>query len=67
MNLTGHDRTAAAPAGITLAPGARIMSLDSEPGRLVLRMRMKDGEEIDIIDTQTGRLVTRIRTAPAAK
>ena len=50
-------------ANFTLAPGSRIISVDSQPGRLILRIRTAAGEEIDILDTQNGRLVSQIKEA----
>jgi hypothetical protein len=49
-----------------LAPGAHITEMQSQPGRLILRVRDKDGEEIDIIDVQDGRLVGQVK-APFSK
>ena len=46
---------------VTLPLGSHIVSMDVEQGRLILRTRAFDGEEVDIIDTQDGRLVSRIR------
>jgi hypothetical protein len=61
---------APAPSGapgqvFALAPGAKITSMDSQPGRLILRVRKADGEEIDIIDTANGHLVGQVQTTPA--
>ena len=54
-----------APSTFTLAPGARVMAMETQPGRLILRIRTATGEEIDIIDTADGRLVSQIKaTAP---
>jgi hypothetical protein len=62
----GHASGGAAPQApsLTLAPGARILSVDVASNRLVLHVRSQDGEEVDIIDTETGRLVSQIK-APA--
>jgi hypothetical protein len=48
-------------ATFQLAPGARILSMDSQPGRLILRIRTQTGEEIDILDTQNGHLVGQVK------
>ncbi len=66
MKLSGRGPVAEAeqPAHFTLAPGARIVSMDAQPGRLILRIRTEAGEEIDIIDTESGRLVGQVKTAP---
>jgi hypothetical protein len=60
----GGKPTAAAGNGelarVALPPGSHIVSMDVEQGRLVLRTRAYEGEEVDIIDTQDGRVVGRI-------
>ena len=66
LRLSGRGASAPpapATAGFTLAPGARIVSMDSQPGRLILRIRSPAGDEIDIVDTQSGRLVSQIKAA----
>ncbi len=67
MRMTGHGPSTAvpAPATFTLARGAKIVSVDSQPGRIVLRIRSPAGDEVDIIDTENGRLVGQIK-APAS-
>jgi hypothetical protein len=45
---------------VTLPEGSHIVSMDVEQGRLILRTRAFDGEEVDIIDTQDGHLVGRV-------
>ena len=49
------------PASFQLPPGARIVEMQSQPGRLILRVREAQGEEIDIIDTQDGRLIGQVK------
>jgi len=44
-----------------LPEGARIIDMQSQPGRLILRVRNSTGEEIDLLDTQTGRLVGQVK------
>ncbi len=72
FKLGGKARTASGPApdlatslapGATFAlpPGAKLISMDSQPGRLVLRVRTPVGEEIDILDTGNGHLVSQIK------
>jgi hypothetical protein len=57
-----HAGPAAAATAFALPAGARIVEMQSEPGRLILRLRDADGaEEVDIVDTADGRLVTRIK------
>jgi hypothetical protein len=54
---------AAAPstAVFALPPGGKIVEMQSGPNRLILRVRTKQGEEVDIVDTDNGHLVARIR------
>jgi flagellar basal body-associated protein FliL len=56
----------AATSTFQLAPGARIVEMQSQSGRLILRVRDKDSEEIDILDIQDGRLVGQVK-APFSK
>jgi hypothetical protein len=51
-----------ATAGFELPHGARIVEMQSQPGRLILRVRDAQGEEIDMIDTQDGHLVGQVKT-----
>ena len=56
---------AGAPATATfqLPAGARIVDMQSQPGRLILHVRRRQaGEEIDLLDTQDGHLVGQVRT-----
>ncbi len=51
---------------LTFPAGTRILSADTQPGRLIVRVRLPAGEEdIDIIDTETGHLVGQVK-APQA-
>jgi hypothetical protein len=61
--LSGGSKKAAAqlPSNFTLAPGSRILSMDSQPGRLILRIKTTTGEEIDILDTQNGHLIGQVK------
>ncbi len=57
------DGAAAAPkkpVSMTLAPGYRILSSDTQPGRLILHVRSDTVDEIDIIDLTDGRIVSQI-------
>jgi len=53
------------PVSMTLAPGYRILSSDSQPGRLILHVRSEDKDEIDIIDLTDGHIVAQIHTVGA--
>ena len=54
-------------AGVTatfqLPSGARIIDMQSQPGRLILRVRDATGEEIDLLDTQDGHLVGQVKAS----
>ena len=50
----------AKPVSMTLAPGYRILSSDTQPGRLVLHVRSETVDEIDIIDLNDGHIITQI-------
>lgn len=63
----GHRSEAAAvpaaakkPVSMTLAPGFHILSSESQPGRLILRVRSADKDEILVINTDDGSIVARI-------
>jgi hypothetical protein len=66
--MTGHKsatETQEGPARFTLPPGTRIISLDFQPGHLILHARSPQGEEVDIFDTDTGRLVGQVKVPQA--
>ena len=54
------------PLSMSLAPGFRILSNDTQPGRLILHVRSDTQDEIDIIDLNDGHIITQIH-APAPK
>jgi hypothetical protein len=68
MKLSGqlprHPASEAAGEAFLLPHGARIVTTDVQPGRLILHVHSVQGDEIDIIDTDSGRLVSRIAPAP---
>ena len=64
----GHSSAPAAPktkppVSLTLAPGVRILSSDTQPGRLILRVRSDKVDEIWVINTDDGTIVARIHGA----
>jgi hypothetical protein len=61
--LAGKPKPATLGTGSTfqLAPGARILDMQSQPGRVILRIRTETGEEIDILDTSDGHLVGQVK------
>ena len=52
-----------ATATFQLPAGARIIDIQSQPGRLILRVRDSAGEEIDLLDTQDGHLVGQVKAS----
>ena len=67
MKLSGRlPHQAAGDPGQTfvLPRGAKVVTTDVLPGRIVLHVRSPQGDEIDIVDADTGRLVSRIVAAP---
>ncbi len=46
-----------APVTMTLAPGFRILSSDTQPGRLILHVRSDTEDAIWVIDTADGHIV----------
>ena len=65
--MGGKTGTHNATENFQLPPGARIVEMQSQPGRLILRVREAHGEEIDILDTQDGRLVGQIKASFASE
>ena len=63
LKLGGKTGTHGASGNFQLPPGARIVEMQSQPGRLILRVREAHGEEIDILDTQDGRLVGQVKAS----
>lgn len=57
----GKAKPIGTPATFSLAEGARIITMDSQPGRLILRIKTATGEEIDILDTEDGHLVGQVK------
>jgi hypothetical protein len=53
-----------AAAIVTLAPGARIVSANTEAGKLVLHVATSTGGEVEIIDLASGKLTGQVKTAP---
>lgn len=61
VKMGGKTATHGAAGTFQLPPGARIVDVQTQPGRLVLRVREAHGEEIDILDTQDGHLVGQVK------
>ncbi len=67
LKLSGHSTSLLggnSGTDYTLPPGAKILSSETQPGRLILHVRSPLGEEIDIIGTDDGRLIRQVKTAP---
>ena len=61
--FNGHPASAGAAAGsrYMLPAGAKIVDMQTQPGRVILRVRSAAGEEVDIIDTQDGHLISQVK------
>ncbi len=66
LKFSGHSPGSppAAGAAFVLPPGARILSVQTEPTRLVLQLRSNKGDEIDIVSLEDGHLIARIGPRP---
>jgi hypothetical protein len=70
LKLSGHPARRAGNAAdqtFALPPGARIVSSETQPGRLILHVRAREGDEIDIVSLEDGHLILRIGAAPPAQ
>jgi hypothetical protein len=76
LKITGHSvhlfgggadsgGDTAAPQAFFLPPGGKIVSSETQPGRLILHVHAADGDEIDIVSVDDGHLIARIKSAPA--
>jgi len=61
--FNGHPASTGAQAGTRymLPTGAKIVDMQTQPGRVILRVRTATGEEVDIIDTQDGHLISQVK------
>ena len=68
MKLAGRPTHVLGSGGATgpfvLPAGARIVSSETQPGRLILHVRAAEGDEIDIVSVEDGHLVAQIKSAP---
>lgn len=51
------------PVSMHLADGYKILSTETQPGRLILHIRSATQDEIDIIDLDNGQLISQIHAA----
>jgi hypothetical protein len=47
-----------------LAPGAKVVSVQTQPSRLVLQVHSDKGDEVDIVSLDDGHLIARIGPRP---
>ena len=62
--VTLPHRRSVSPAekgAIALPPNARILEMETQADRVVLRIHTPSGDEVDIFDVHDGHLVARIR------
>ena len=61
--FNGHPAPTSAQASThyPLPAGAKIVDMQTQPGRVILRVRTTTGEEVDIIDTQDGHLISQVK------
>ncbi len=61
--FNGHPASTSTAAGTryVLPTGAKIVDMQTQPGRVILRVRTGTGEEVDIIDTQDGHLISQVK------
>jgi hypothetical protein len=57
---TAAANAAKKPVTMTLEPGFRILSSDTQPGRLILHVRSETVDEIFVIDTDDGHIVALV-------
>ena len=63
MKFSGRSKPVFAGAGgaaFVLPPGAKVVSSETQPGRLILHVRHNGADEIDIVSTEDGHLIARI-------
>ena len=63
MKFTGRSKPVFAGSGgvaFVLPPGAKIVSTETQPGRMILHVHSGAGDEIDIVSTEDGHLIARI-------
>ena len=51
-----------APALLSLAPGVRIVSVQTAPGRLIVHVATPQGGEVEVMDLTSGKLLFRVRS-----
>jgi hypothetical protein len=56
-------KPAGKPVSMTLAPGYKILSSETQPGRLILHVRSDSQDEIDIVDLEDGHIISQIHAS----
>ena len=57
-----HNPAPVTDTGMFALPAnSQILDMQSQPNRLILRIRTPQGDEVDIIDPEDGHIVSRIR------
>ena len=69
LKMTGRPTHVLGSAGdssgaYVLPPGAKVVSTETQPGRLILHVRSGTGDEIDIVSTEDGHLIAQIKSLP---
>ncbi len=66
LKFSGHSPggTPAGARAFALPPGTRVLSVQTEPTRLVLQLRTDRGDEVDIVSLEDGHLIARIASRP---
>ena len=62
-NKPAHAPQSAYGTHFALPRGAKLLEMQSQPGRLLLHVRSPDGDEIEIIDTEDGHLVSSVKAS----
>jgi len=63
--LSGHSTVQAGGGSAFVLPaGAKVMTMETQPGRIILHVHAPEGDEIDILSTDDGHLVAQIKSPP---
>jgi hypothetical protein len=66
LKFNGHGAPSiAATPGLRyrVPAGAKVVEMQTVPGRLILHVRTPAGDEVDIIDTADGHLISQVKAA----
>jgi hypothetical protein len=62
--LSGHTASPASGGAFVLPPDAKVVTMETQPGRVILHVHGPEGDEIDILSTDDGHLVAQIKSPP---